>query len=150
MAMSELRVFEQTLQKTELWVNELDQDLGWSDKHKTFQGLRAVLHVLRDRLTMGEAANLGAQLPILLAGFYYESWKPENNPTKERTLDAFLEQVRQHLQYYQGTSEAVDPESLVRSVFKLLVQHLPTGEIKDITGILPAPLKQLWPEAVRA
>jgi uncharacterized protein (DUF2267 family) len=42
-----------------------------------------VLHVLRDRLTPEQAVHLGAQLPILVRGVYYEGWgaSPQNPPT---------------------------------------------------------------------
>jgi uncharacterized protein (DUF2267 family) len=59
--MNKLSVFDRTAQLTHEWVNEVAEELNLDDKHKAFQGLRATLHVLRDRLTIGEAANLGAE-----------------------------------------------------------------------------------------
>ncbi|MBD2465055.1 DUF2267 domain-containing protein [Oscillatoria sp. FACHB-1407] len=151
MVMTGLDVFDKTTQQTQLWVNEVARELGWDDHHKTFQVLRATLHVLRDRLTLGEAANLGAELPILLAGFYYEGWKPERTPTKERTKAAFLESLQNHFRhYFQNNEFDVDIEQAARAVFKVISDRVPTGEVEDVTGILPAELKELFPEAVRA
>jgi uncharacterized protein (DUF2267 family) len=34
------------------WLNELMAELGWDDRHRAYQALRAVLHALRDHLTV--------------------------------------------------------------------------------------------------
>lgn len=142
-----LRVFDETIQKSNVWINDLAQDLGWDDKHQTFQGLRIVLHVLRDRLTVEEAAQLGAQLPVLLTGFYYEDWKPAHKPVKERSKEEFLAPIRD---YYQGINSDIDVEQLTRAVFKLLSEKITAGEIQDIISIMPPQLKELWPKTVSA
>lgn len=149
-----LDVFDKTTQQTQLWVAEVANELDWDDRHKTFQGLRATLHVLRDRLTLGEAAHLGSQLPILLAGFYCEGWKPEQTPTKQRTKEAFLESLKTHLHHSFQTQQTAEfdgnVERIARAVFKVIANRVPQGEVEDVTGILPAELKELFPEAVRA
>jgi hypothetical protein len=38
--------------------------------------LGGMLHVLRDRLTIQEAVQPGAQLPMLIRGLYWEGWDP--------------------------------------------------------------------------
>jgi uncharacterized protein (DUF2267 family) len=38
--------------------------------------LGAVLHALRDRPQIGLAVHLGAQLPLLVRGLYYDQWRP--------------------------------------------------------------------------
>ncbi|MBD3880743.1 DUF2267 domain-containing protein [Phormidium tenue FACHB-886] len=148
--MSGLEVFDKTTQLTHQWVNEVAKQLNIEDKRKAFQGLRATLHVLRDRLTVGEAANLGAELPILLSGFYYEGWKPEQTPTKERTKEAFIESLRIELRhYFQKDDAGLDLEQLMQAVFRVMADRVPAGEMQDVTGILPAEIKELFPEAVR-
>ena len=54
-------------------------------------GLRAVLHALRDRLPVAEAAHLGAQLPMLVRGFYYDCWKPAGAPVRINTTQEFCD-----------------------------------------------------------
>ncbi len=134
--------FGRTVQKTNEWLGELRKDLGWDDQHKTYSGLRAVLHTLRDRLTVEEAVELGAQLPMLVRGFYYEGWRPAGKPLKERHRDEFLARVEREL----GRRQGQDVEPLVRAVFRLLDHRITAGEIEDIKGILPREVRTLWPE----
>ena len=47
MSATGLEVFDTTLQKTNSWLKELMEEMGW-DRHKAYQALRAVLHALRD------------------------------------------------------------------------------------------------------
>jgi Uncharacterized conserved protein (DUF2267) len=46
--------------------------------------LRSVLHVLRNRLTPEQAVHLGAQLPLLVRGIFYEGWRIAGKPSDER------------------------------------------------------------------
>lgn len=148
--MAGLEVFDKTTQLTHEWINEVAKELGTDDKKKAFQGLRATLHVLRDRLTIGEAANFGAELPILLAGFYYEGWKPERTPDPARSKEAFLTLLHQQLSHYFQKESDLDPEQLARAVFRVMTNRVPAGEMEDVVGILSAEVKELFPEAVRA
>ena len=75
MSSTGLEVFDETVHKTNIWLKEIAQVLG-PDRHRAYNALRAVLHCLRDRLTVDEAAQLGDQLPMLVRGIYYEAWHP--------------------------------------------------------------------------
>ena len=71
-----LEGLERTVQLTHIWINDLDRRLKWNDKARSYRLLKAVLHSLRDSLHVKEVADLGAQLPALLRGAFYEQWKP--------------------------------------------------------------------------
>lgn len=105
------------------------------------------LHVLRDRLTVDEAANLASQLPILLIGFYYEDWKPARNHSKERSQEEFLAHIRD---YFSNIDPNIDAEQVVRAVFRLLCERVTKGEIENVARMMPPELRELWPEQVRA
>ena len=146
MSMTGIDTFDATIQKTIPWVNELGKELGWENKHQIFQGLRATLHTLRDRLTVEEAAHLGAQLPILLRGFYYENWRPGAKPTKDKTKEDFFQHIDH---YFRNVNADIDAETLVRAVFKVMSQRVSPGEINDVMQMMPPALRELWPEMVR-
>ncbi|MBE9169193.1 DUF2267 domain-containing protein [Pleurocapsales cyanobacterium LEGE 06147] len=147
MSATGLEAFDRTLQKTHILINEFASESGVENKHLAFKGLLATLHALRDRITVEEAVQLGSQLPVLLAGFYYQGWKPGATPTKERSVEDFLNKVRDNL---SNPDYPVEVEQLVRSAFKTLSKQGARGEIEDIAAMLPKELQTLLPEEVRA
>ena len=135
-------VFDGTVQKTQVWLNEIMTEMEWHDHpHKAYLALRTVLHALRDRLTIEEAIQLGAQLPMLVRGFYYEGWTLKGKPRKERHKEDFLAHIKDAFRE-DFTSR---PESIARAVFKTLARHISPGEIEDVKHILPKALHELWP-----
>lgn len=141
--MGKLSVFDRTTQKSEILVNKVQKYTNIEDSHKAFQAMRVSLQALRDRIPTEEAVHLGAQLPNLIAGFYYDGWKPSSTPTKERTLQEFLNPIREQL---NEIDPQLDAEHSVRGVFRVLNEVVSEGEIEDILKALPAELRELWPE----
>jgi len=136
-----LDVFDSTLQKTNIWLREIMEDLGIEDRHLAYAALRATLHALRDRLIVNEAADLGAQLPMLIRGIYYEGWHPGGKGHKADRRE-FLESIREH---FRSSVWSVDPTELVEAVFRVLERHVTAGELEDVKRSLPADLRDLWP-----
>lgn len=142
MSMTGLPVFDTTIQKTNLWLHELMEDLGWDNRHKAYQALRGVLQVLRDLLPMAEAVHLGSQLPMLVRGFYFEGWRPAGKQEKDHSVEKFLSDVAEHF----PKDPEVDVEKVVRAVFSLLADHIPGGEIEDVMNALPKQIRGFWQE----
>ena len=140
--MTDLEVFNNTMQKTHIWLRDLMAELDWQDEHKAYLALRAVLQALRDRLTVEEATQLAAQLPMLVRGFYYEGWNPRGKPVKERHQEEFLA----HIKSFFKNDDRVVPAQVIRAVFKVLSKHISPGEIEDVKHILPGELRLLWPQ----
>jgi uncharacterized protein (DUF2267 family) len=137
---------DHTVQLTHVWINELDSSLGWNNKHRSYRLLRTVLQAVRDWLPVNEAADLGAQLPMLLRGVYYEHWRPAATPVKERGKADFMARV-DHA--FITDPIAYTPEAVTR-VFELLSDKIGAGEIEDVRHVLPAELRALWPVPSRA
>ena len=134
-----VRAFRESLAKTSEWLKEVQMELDLSSEDQAYSVTRAVLHALRDRLSVDEAAELGAQLPMVLRGVYYDGWDPSGKPHKERTRGAFLDHIRHELR------QTEDPLPLTRAVFKILAKHVTPGEISDIKTSLPQEIRELWP-----
>jgi uncharacterized protein (DUF2267 family) len=142
MSMTGLEVFDTTLQKTNRWLKELNEHLGSDDRHRAYVCLRATLHALRDRLTVEEVAQLGAQLPMLVRGFYYEEWDPTGKPEKVHR-EAFLARIEEKAT--TRPDQPIDAERIARAVFSVLESHVSEGAIEDIRRILPGDIDSLWP-----
>ena len=137
-----LGVFDASLQKTQVWLNDLMSELGWEDRpQNACLALRTALHALRDRLTVEEAVHLGAQLPILIRGIYYEGWTLTGKPVKERHKSEFLD----HIAAVFRDDDTVDPEKVMRAVLKVLARHISEGETESVKHLLPKTLQELWP-----
>ena len=128
MSVTAVSAFDSTLQTTHIWLNDLMEQMDWVDPHRAYHGLRAVLHALRDRLTVEQAAALAAQLPMLIRGFYYEGWHPHGKPVKERKKEQFLEHV---VEAFRNDPD-VNAEEVTRATFQVLATHVTTGEIEAI------------------
>jgi uncharacterized protein (DUF2267 family) len=105
--------------------------------------LSATLHAVRDRIGPDNAVHLGAQLPILMRGFYYEGWHPAGTPAKVRHKQDFLDYVSGEV--FRGLG--VDPEKAVRAVFEVMANRLDPGEIEKLIKLFPDELRSLWPAA---
>jgi uncharacterized protein (DUF2267 family) len=137
-----LEGLEHTVQLTHIWINDLDERLQWDNKARSYRVLKAVLHALRDSLQVEEAADLGAQLPGLLRGAYYEQWRPSKTPLKSRDVEEFLSRVRN----YFGPDPLSEPSHAVMAVFQLLNKKITEGEVEDVRRCLPEPVRNIWPE----
>ncbi|MEW5895895.1 MAG: DUF2267 domain-containing protein [Candidatus Omnitrophota bacterium] len=131
--------FENTLSKTNEWLKAIEDELHVNDEQKAYQSLRAVIHALRDRLTIEEIADFGAQLPMLIRGLYYEGWIPTEKPRGYKTREEFIENIEKNI------PNDVEPRAAVESVFKVIERHVTSGEVDDIKSILPKELLSLWP-----
>jgi uncharacterized protein (DUF2267 family) len=138
--MAAIQDLSTSVRATEDWIDDLKRGLGWHDRERSYLALIAALHALRDCLPRDEAVYVGAQLPALLRGLYYEGWHPGGRgPAKSRA--AFLDRIHDGVH----RDPAVDAEQVARAVFALLAAHMPPAELEDAKAATPKPLHNLWP-----
>jgi uncharacterized protein (DUF2267 family) len=142
MTMARLDVFERAIQKADPWIDDLREELGWDNRHQAYEALGVVLHVLRDRLPVPEAVALGAQLPLLLRGLYYQNWDVSVNPEKYRHGSEFLRHVRGALLDHR--MGFVPEERLVEAVAGVLFDRLSEGEFASVRRCLPSEIRAFF------
>jgi uncharacterized protein (DUF2267 family) len=141
MSRTGLPVFDRTLQTTHIWLDELSDTVG-PDRRVAWHVLGAVLRTLRDRLPPGLGAHLGAELPLLVRGAYYDQYQPDRLPLRVRHPDEFLQLVQEEL----SDIRPVNTREAVWAVFGLLEDHLPAGQCAKLRRAMPDPLRVLWPD----
>lgn len=141
MSMTGLPVFDTTVQKTMQWLHDIDDELGWESRHRAYQALRGVLHVLREHMPPNETAQFASQMPMLIRGIFFEGWHPAGKPIKDHSAEKFLLDVANHF-----PKEDVNPEEVVRAVFSVMATHMPGGEIEGVIHVLPRQLREFWVE----
>ncbi len=132
---------KRTLHKTHIWIKDFQKYTCIKDKKKAFEMLKYFLQTLRDRLTLKEAVQLGAELPALLRGYYYEGFNTKI-PLKIRTEEEFIREL------YEKAREEYDYKKIVVAGFRVLKKHIAEGEYKDIIAVLPEKIKRLSEEKI--
>lgn len=143
MPLSNIPSLNRSVHKTQVWLKDLSEHGHLDNEQQAYSVLRAVLHALRDRLTIDEAANFAAQLPMIVRGMFYEGWKPSVTPIKFKDRAEFYERIRQELR----DKANVDVVHGTEAVFKLLTAKITAGEMANLREMMPADLRLLWPAA---
>ena len=136
-----LEIFDTTLQETNRWLKLAMEYLETDNRHHAFTVLRATLHALRDHIGPEKAVHLGAQLPMLLRGAYYEGWRLAGTPSHDRRAEDFLNHVDSGLR----GKLPFDAEDAARATFRVFAQCLDGGEAKILISLLPAEIRVMWP-----
>ena len=139
MSANGLEVFDKTIHTTNIWLDEIMAELG-PDRQRAWKVLSVVLRKLRDRLPVEAAAHLGAQLPLIVRGAYYDQFEPAKQPSDCDSFDAFADEVAEWL----ADTRPTDPKDAVRCVFSLLSRHVDPGQIAKTRDILPETLRRNW------
>lgn len=135
-----LDLLDRSVEKTHIWVNDVAEGLGEQDRAAALRALRAVLHTLRDRLTVEEGAQLAAQFPVVIRGLFYESWRPAHLPEGYGAAREFLDRVARDA----GLAGDTEAEYAVRAVAGTLRRHVSAGELDDVLHVLPHQIRDLF------
>lgn len=139
MSATGLDTFDRTIQTTHLWLHDIEEVLG-PDRQVAWRSLGAVLHALRDRLPLEVAVHLGAQLPLLVRGLYYDQWHLHRHPEPGRDAEAFRDEIARTLHDLRP----VNPDRAAHAVFTALTRHVDPGQIAKVREALPKRLRALW------
>lgn len=137
------RTFDRSLAKTNLWLKELMKDMKWENRERALSALRASLHALRDILPLQEVIHLGAQLPILIRGVYYESWHYSPKPLRLKTIGEFYELVRDKLGSGANKYSTEELRKFTRAALHIITKHVSAGEMYEVKSNLKEKLRDL-------
>jgi uncharacterized protein (DUF2267 family) len=130
---------QRTVQKTRDWLADFERELGTDDTAYAWRALSGYLQVLRDRLTVDEAAELAAQLPQLLRGVFYEGFDPSRQPERIRDRETFLAKLTQRAQL----EDAPEAARVAAAATRMLRRRIAEGEMEDVLAQLPAEIREV-------
>lgn len=137
-----LEVIDHTVQLTHEWINELRERLDWTSSRDALRLMRITLAQIRDHIGHEEAAQMSAQMPLLVRGIFFEGWSPARTPVRDRSAATFIAAIEDHLGdvlEWRGRED-------ITAVFKLLNARISDGEIADVKANLPKHIRELWPD----
>lgn len=115
-----------------------------NDKEKAGRILSAILHALREIISVNESLQLIAQLPMFLKAVYVNGWT-KHKTRKVKDLNDFIELIK----YYNGVTANSDfpaedlTENYIKTTFIELRRYISLGEFEDIRTELPKDLKYI-------
>jgi uncharacterized protein (DUF2267 family) len=142
--------FNKYAEEGNLFVKELAHNLGHPDEiGRAGILLRAVLHTLRERITISESLNMIAQLPMFMKTIYVDNWKYREKPMRLKKKE-FLEEVEKHQRQYgeYEFSWEKSTEEIVKTVLRKLGKYITKGEFEDIMAQLPNELEEMFRESI--
>lgn len=135
-------VLENNIHQTMDWIYAIEEACQWDEDNqkKAFAALRAVLHELRDLLPIEYAAQLSANLPLVIRGIFFENWEPPPFPLQDIKKEDFLAAVAKALYPYP----AREVEEITKAVLSVLGEKLPAGDLEKILNNIPGEIKELY------
>ena len=134
-----VRGLDHSVERTNIWLAELASELGSDERYEAYRVLRAFLHTIRDRLTVEEAAELSAQLPMLVRGMFFQDWRPHRTPARYHDRSEFLARF--------ATEAGIEDESAIafaaEAALRVFRRHVSDGEVTDILAVFPEDLREL-------
>ena len=133
-----LATIDKSVQETNRWLDAVMSEMSTDDKQHAYQALRAVLMTLRDRLPVELGAHLGAQLPLLVRGVFYEDYVPADVPHKYRRPEDWKQALARNANGIQET----DAQQASRAVFNVLERELDPGIMNKVGETLPDEIRR--------
>ena len=126
------------------FMKDYTKALNLKDKEQGGRVLSAILHALREVISVEESLQLIAQFPMFLKAVYVNGWTIHKRK-RIKTMPEFIELVRK----FGGVSAPTDfkddfhAENYITSTFIELRRYISLGELEDIRTELPKELKSM-------
>jgi uncharacterized protein (DUF2267 family) len=135
--------FEDYRTEANIWLKKVAECLDIQDRDKAGRIFRAVLHALRDRLPATEAAHLGAQLPIIWKGVYYDGYRPNREPVRIRHEQDWLQFIyeKDPLAQARDFHSLEDIKLAFEGVMQALQELLSAGQYEQVAQALHTEIK---------
>ena len=115
------------------------------DQDKAARILSAVLHGLREIISVEESLQLISQFPMFLKAVYVNGWTTNKNKTRVKHMPQFVDLVRSFDGFTSNYDFVSDElaEHYINTTFFVLRKYVSAGELQHIRGNLSKNLKNM-------
>lgn len=114
-------------------------------RDKAGRVVRAVLHALRNRITLSESLQLLAQLPMAIKAVFVDGWSYHAERKRVHRWQDFLDEIRTEDKNLSGYDFGNDDQALraVQAVFFALREYVSEGEMRQVLEVLPQAIQEM-------
>lgn len=141
-----LSTLDRAVQSAKEWLKDAQQQMNLDSQEDAYMAMRAVLHTLRNQLSVEEACDLASQLPLIIQGVYYEGWQPGAQRDKIHSPDQFYSEVSENL----SGREHLNPQSVTSGAFRTIADFISDGQLQHVKSNLSKNIASLFPEHAKA
>jgi len=138
--------FNQYALEANSFIKEYAEQIDMAEDHGKATGiLTAVLHGLREIISVEESLQLISQFPMFLKAVYVNGWSINKTKTKVKYMPQFVDLVRS----FDGAASNNDfvsdeiAEHYINTTFFALRKYVSAGELQDIRDNLSKNLKNM-------
>ncbi len=133
---------DRAVQNTVLWLNDIQDELGWDNRETVYKATKAVLQATRDRLSIEELVHFSANLPLVFKGMLLDGYDYKDKPTRMHSVEEFDEYVQQ---YYDSTRrDILNSEDATKAVVRVLNRRMGGGEMQKVAANIPEKIRRLF------
>ena len=133
------------VEELNLFLKNVAQELGNpGDTDHAGRVTVAVLHTLREKISVEESMHFISQLPMILKGIYVDGWGISRERNNADTLDEFLDDIRQYNPGFAGRDFGNNQQARenVKAVLRVMQNYVSEGEMNHIREQLPKPIAE--------
>ena len=131
-----------------VFLRQVAQELGnRDDVDHAARVTVAVLHTLREKISVEESIHLISQLPLILKGVYVDGWDITREFMSEaNTLEEFLDEIREHAPRTAGRDFGDNQQTRenVIAVLRVMRNYVSEGEMNHIKQQMPKSIAVLF------
>ncbi len=140
--------FNKYAQEANTFLNKLAEALNHPEERDRVEiVLRAVLHSIRNRISVEENLDVIAQLPMFLKAIYVEQWHYYGEPQKISHLKDFIDAVKEEQARFgeQKFDWNISTEEMARrTIFLLTTEYFSMGQVAHIKNMFPQEMEVLF------
>ena len=138
-------IFEDSTKDAALLLKDVAAELRTEDLNKAGRIFRAVLQSIRDRMSVHDAIQFAAQLPVFWKGVYFDQYDLDKVPVKILGAQDWINYIRNKNAFAANNDFQQDEEITMafRAVLQALQRTMTDGQLQKVKESLNEDIQEL-------